>query len=109
MASVVSVTHVTAAPSSSVNLLDWDDDVPAAKSTQPAASNVPQLYLQPNFELTPQRYQQLWTSLPDVYNGKLCRLQSLPSQQSDIESSLRPVNVRKLSHMLQFSCIILLT
>lgn len=93
---------VAAAPVQSVNLLDWDDQDYTANSAVATSSNSG-LVLEQNADISPQQFQQLWTSLPDAFTGKLCVLSAHPSNTNDIEESMRNVKVKR-----NMTCVFLL-
>jgi hypothetical protein len=77
----------------SVNLLDWDDST--TTNVQMPASTFSLEDFRPDI-MSPQIFQSKWMSLPDVINGKLCMLQSIPSSPADVEASLRTFKVRSV-------------
>lgn len=88
---------VVATPSTSVNLLDWDD-VPSAPVQAPSQQQqtLPLLRLRA-VEMTPAEYQQRWSVLVDAAlplpNQRLCTLAMVPDQISEVESGMRTVQV----------------
>lgn len=90
-----------ATPSSSVNLLDWDDNDHSAP--QPVAHSPPvqhRLHLKEGAVIPPARFQQLWTALPESFSGRICHLTSVPSSGAELESRLRVEKV-----LLLFCCL----
>jgi len=80
---------VKATPAASVNLLDWDDEPsPASRPTQQLSP----LVLSP-CELSPPEFQQKWGGLPEALNSKICTLAMVPDATSEVEASMRDVQV----------------
>lgn len=77
----------------SFSLLDFSD-VPAAVPTNFQAS--PPLRLAQG-TLSPQQFQQLWTSTPETYNGRLTSLNHPVLATSDIENWLRGLNINTMA------------
>ena len=79
--------------SSQSSLLDFGDDslLPISSPTpvQQFAPKTPSLILNAAIELSPQKYQQLWLTLPDSYNGKICTVSSVPSATQQLEANLK--------------------
>lgn len=71
-------------------MLDWDDE-PQALSTQSAPPSGG-LRLR-NIDLTPADFQQKWGVLPEVLTKKLFILAMVPDATSEVESSMRDVQV----------------
>lgn len=94
-------TYTTAAPTptptysspspSSGSLLDFGDDFLSSPPQQvtAAAVIVPTLVLNVNPQLSPQKFQQLWLSLSDSFNGKLCNVNRVPDNTQHLEGALR--------------------
>lgn len=80
----------------SVNLLDWGDSpVKVASATESTFSaSSPKISLSSEAEMTPQRFQQLWSSLTEAYNGQLCELSAFPKTTTEIEALMRKAKVR---------------
>jgi AP-4 complex subunit beta-1 len=76
----------------------------AGSSAAPAAPLRPGLYLKPcgpsagpaEFNLTPQSFQQMWGSLPDAFNGKLCTLGAFPATSAEVAAMVGNVEVNLL-------------
>jgi len=80
----------------SVNLLDWDDDhSPAPMAPKPVV--VQRLQLKEGAVIPPARFQQLWSSLPEAFNGRLCQLSSAPSGGPELEAHLRGEKVTAIA------------
>jgi len=84
----------TNAPSySNSSLIDFGDDFSAVLAapavTQQFARPTPSLLLDASVELSPQKFQQLWLSLPDSVNGRVFGVTQVPNATQQIEQSLR--------------------
>lgn len=87
----------------SVNLLDWGDSPVKATAPSPIAATAhsgaslmaapPTLRLSDD-HMTPQRFQHLWSTLSESFNGFLCRLSNLPNSTADIECRMKKFQVR---------------
>jgi hypothetical protein len=82
---------VVAAPSASVNLLDWDDEPQPIRSAAPAV--VSSGFRLGQIDLSPTDFQQRWGALPEVLSHKLFTLAMVPDATSEVESSMRAVMV----------------
>jgi len=86
----------TAAPAQveSVNLLDWGDVITTptpSSSSLPSSSHT--LVLKDKLDMQPPQFQQLWSTLPDVFNGSLCVLSQVPLDTAHIENLMRANNI----------------
>ncbi len=75
----------------SVNLLDWEDDTPAAKPVAAASAADNRIQLKDfvaNF-MTPQLFQQKWVSSADFLNTKATLIRNMPTNPAVIEEALR--------------------
>lgn len=82
-----------------VNLLDWGDSptketlTPASSTTPAASGSVAKVALRRDADMTPQRFQQLWSTLAESFNGKLCTLTKTITTTTEIEVLLRKEQV----------------
>ena len=103
---VVSIPVAAAAPTSShSNLLDFGDDFttvvsPSSPPAQQYAPQAPLLILDASVELSPQKFQQLWLSLPDSVNGRVFGVNQVPSATQQLEQALRQNKVLLISSVL---------
>lgn len=90
-------TTITHAPSvssqvvGSVNLLDWDEEIPSIQpAVSPMASStaIKSVTLSDQIDITPVKFQELWTSLPDAISGPICTLSQAPATVAELEPLL---------------------
>lgn len=90
--------RVVAAPQQSVNLLDWDDE-PSGPSSAPVALGQALCMQLVHCELAPTEFQQKWGTLREVLSDKICTLAMVPDATSEVESSMRAIQVK------DFNCV----
>jgi len=91
------------ASNDSVNLLDWGDSPVKNSSTHSSAGKA--IILASDTDMAPQRFQQLWATLAESFNGPLCKVSTWPSTTADIESRMKRAKVRKeASSILHIIC-----
>eukprot|EP01038_Epipyxis_sp_PR26KG_P005129 gene5129-7145_t len=74
----------------SVNLLDWDDTPAHVTPTQhTTVSSTSQLVLKDTADITPPKFQQLWSSFPEVFNTRLCSLSRFTDNPAELEACFR--------------------
>lgn len=94
----------------SIDFLDLSGDSGMMAAANSSASARPHLYLKPcgpaagpnEFSLTPQSFQKLWTTMPDVFNGKLCSLDVSPSAPSEVAALAATVEVNNMFLFFNF-------
>jgi hypothetical protein len=94
------VSASVATPSSSVNLLDWDDDHSVPQNIAQPAQQPQKLHLKEGAVIPPARFQQLWSALPEAFSGRVCHLTSVPSSGAELESHLRAEKVSSHQDLL---------
>lgn len=85
----------------SVNLLDWGDsptNILGPSSSLPSSTLTPGMVLCAESEMTPQRFQQMWGTLTEAFNGQLCRFSCCPQTTADVEVFMRQAKVRGQIH-----------
>ena len=78
--------------SESVNLLDWGDspaDLIGSASSSSSSSSQLHLSFSVSQDMTPQKFQTLWTGLAESFNGKLCTVPLVPSATTDVENKMK--------------------
>ena len=87
----------------SIDFLDMGGEL---VTDQPTGPQRPALYLKPSgpssggFSLTPQSFQQMWSTLPGIFNGPLCALSTAPSTAAEIASLMATVDVCSFKRLL---------
>ena len=86
--------------SDSVNLLDWGDsptkEAGPLSTLAPLSAGVPAapMTLCADADVTPARFQQLWGSLTEAYNGRVRRLASFPQTTAAVEAAMKVAKVK---------------
>lgn len=88
---------VSGAAAASINLLDWGDDAPAGPVVAAPVITAGRLHLKEAAVIPPAQFQQLWSALPDSFNGGICRLSSAPASGAELDTCLRAERVSLLA------------